>query len=82
MSKRTEEGNVQATVQQRRRRYDWDKWIDGKQHTAVQGEDFDCGAQSFVAALHYQAKARRCEKVVTSTNEEQTAVTFQFILEA
>jgi hypothetical protein len=63
----------------RRARYDWRKWVDGEQHTAKLGVDFHCQAPSFVALLHYQAKARRFDRVETSTSEDGNAVTFQFI---
>jgi len=59
-----------------RRRYDWETYLDGAEHTFKQGTDFDCGLPSIVGILHFAAKTRGLT-VKTSTNVSAKSVTFQ-----
>lgn len=39
------------------RSYPWPTWTDGQWREAVQGEDFDCAAQSFMTAIYHHARS-------------------------
>lgn len=66
-----------VTAPNRRAKYDWEKWTDGKEHAAEWGEDFTCGIPSFLALLH--ARARTQEDIwYVETATEGLKVTFRF----
>ncbi len=60
----------------RRRKYDWEKWADGEEHSATYGEDFECGVPSFVALLHTKCNRLTMDHVRTSVNGN--TVTFKY----
>jgi hypothetical protein len=62
----------------RRAKYDWEKWADGGEHTAVRGKDFHCGVPSFVGLLHNKCARLNVTHVTTSVDGD--AVTFKFHL--
>lgn len=45
------------------KKYDWDKWLDGKTRELVQGKDFDATRESLRQAA-YQAGKKRGVRVV------------------
>lgn len=68
-----------VAVPDRRTKYPWEKWMDGKEHIAVHGKDFTCGIPSFVTLLHQ--KVGRFENVShVETNVQGTKVVFMYFL--
>lgn len=60
---------------ERRSRYPWKRWADGRPRAASHGTDFSCSAKSFCAAIYAHAKRHDLDVVVAAKGDR---VEFQF----
>jgi hypothetical protein len=60
-------------------KYPWSEWTDGTERVLLEGEDFDCTAESFVILVRRTARVRKLMVSVSRTLAENTpAVRVQF----
>jgi hypothetical protein len=57
-------------------KYNWDLWMDGKVHEAVEGVDFTCKRKSFVTTLRHQAFYEGTN--VSIQNQQGRPIKFRF----